>query len=77
VLQRNNLSPQRVILVEQMLLSAVSRHVSARKKWPDHSMMRCAPNLANTRVVTLRYARGHARVMALVPLGYPNVLGLD
>jgi hypothetical protein len=34
VLQRNNLSPQRVILVEQMLLSAVSRHVSARKKWP-------------------------------------------
>jgi len=40
-------------------------------------MMRCGFKLADTGVVTLRYARGRARVMALVPLGYPKVLGLD
>jgi hypothetical protein len=42
-----------------------------------HSMMRRGLKLADMRVVTLRYARDHARVTALVPLGHPNVLGLD
>ena len=61
---------RRTQVLESILAFGVLRALS-------RSMMRCGFKLADTGVVTLRYARGRARVMALVPLGYPKVLGLD
>ena len=41
------------------------------------SLARRGPQLADTRVVALRYARGHAGVAALVPFAHPNPLRLE